>query len=78
MLRAYRRLHTTVVEVEDDGPGVASDSPIFAAFVSTKPRSTGLGLTISAEIVARHGGTLEVESCPGRTIFRVRLPTDGA
>lgn len=78
ILRAYRRLHTTVVEVEDDGPGVASDCPIFAAFVSTKPRSTGLGLTISSEIVARHGGTLEVESCPGRTIFRVRLPTDGA
>jgi signal transduction histidine kinase len=35
---------------------------------------TGLGLDISRRIVQRHGGHIDVESVPGRTEFRVRLP----
>ncbi|HET7725625.1 MAG TPA: ATP-binding protein, partial [Propionibacteriaceae bacterium] len=42
-------------------------------------RGTGLGLDIAQRIVVdRHGGSIEVESRPGDTRFRVRLPVDGS
>jgi two-component system nitrogen regulation sensor histidine kinase GlnL len=47
---------------------------MFEPFVSSKPKGQGLGLAIVAKIVADHGGTIECESEPRRTIFRVRLP----
>ena len=64
--------------MEDDGPGLASpDAPIFDAFYTTRPQGTGLGLAIVHRAVSDHGGTIEVESRPGRTVFRVRLPLTG-
>ena len=63
------------LEVEDDGPGIpAHNPPIFEPFFTTKPGGTGLGLAIVSRIVGDHGGEVGVESRPGRTIFRVRLP----
>ncbi len=63
------------LEVEDDGPGLPShDAPIFEPFFTTKPGGTGLGLAIVSRIVGDHGGEVGVDSRPGRTIFRVRLP----
>ncbi len=63
------------LEVEDDGPGLpAHNAPIFEPFYTTKPGGTGLGLAIVSRIVGDHGGEVGVESRPGRTIFRVRLP----
>ncbi|MDI1447580.1 protoglobin domain-containing protein [Polyangium sp. 6x1] len=74
-LRARRRPRDVVIEVEDDGPGLASpDAPIFDPFFSTKPEGTGLGLAIVHRIVTDHGGTIDVDSHPGRTVFRVSLP----
>jgi PAS domain S-box-containing protein len=72
-----------VVEVADDGPGIPPEllERIFEPFFTTKPvgEGTGLGLPISRQIVAQHGGRLEVESQPGRgTRFCVRLPAEGA
>jgi signal transduction histidine kinase len=49
----------------------------FEAFFSTKEtgQGTGLGLDIARRIITeRHGGTIAVESQPGRTVFQVRLP----
>jgi len=67
-----------VVRVVDDGPGISPEDKtrIFDPFFTTKPlgEGTGLGLDISRRIVRRHGGTIEVESVPGRTEFRVTLP----
>jgi nitrogen-specific signal transduction histidine kinase len=64
-----------VIEVEDDGPGLPSpDAPVFDAFFSTKPSGTGLGLAITHRIVTDHGGTVDVESRPGRTCFRLSIP----
>jgi signal transduction histidine kinase len=69
-----------IVEVEDDGPGIpeAVQPMLFSPFFTTKPvgEGTGLGLNISLNIIRKHGGTIEVTSRPGRTVFSVRLPVD--
>jgi signal transduction histidine kinase len=75
VVRARRIPRAVVVEVEDDGPGLPSpDAPVFDAFFSTKPSGTGLGLAITHRIVTDHGGTVDVESHPGRTCFRFTIP----
>ncbi len=62
------------IDVEDDGPGFAEELPVFDAFFTTKSQGTGLGLAIVHRIVADHGGTIRVESRPGRTCFTLALP----
>jgi len=66
------------VTICDSGPGIppATLSKLFEPFFTTKPPGvgTGLGLHLSHNIVVRHGGTLDVESKPGRTCFEVVLP----
>jgi signal transduction histidine kinase len=67
------------VEIGDTGPGIPDDvvGRIFEPFFTTKPvgEGTGLGLDISWRIVVnKHHGDLSVESKPGDTRFRVRLP----
>ena len=67
-----------LVEVIDSGPGIPAElrSKIFDPFFTTKPagEGTGLGLWICEGIVTRMGGTIEVQSRPGETVFRVNLP----
>jgi signal transduction histidine kinase len=67
-----------LVEVTDSGAGMPPDvaARVFEPFFTTKGvgKGTGLGLDIAHRIVAeRHGGTIDVESRPGATTFRVRL-----
>jgi signal transduction histidine kinase len=67
------------VEICDTGPGIPEDlvGRIFDPFFTTKPfgQGTGLGLDISRRIVVnKHHGDLSVESVPGDTRFRIRLP----
>jgi two-component system OmpR family sensor kinase len=70
------------LQVVDDGPGIppALRGHVFERFArgdSSRSRnagSTGLGLAIVHAVVAAHGGTVEVTSEPGRTVFSVRLP----
>lgn len=77
VLRARRQPRTVTIEVEDGGPGVPPQAPIFDAFFSSKAQGTGLGLSITHRIVTDHGGSIDVESRPGRTVFRVILPLEG-
>jgi signal transduction histidine kinase len=62
----------------DTGTGIAEGirARLFEPFATTKPpgEGTGLGLHISHDVVARHGGRIEVDSAPGRTCFAVILP----
>jgi signal transduction histidine kinase len=62
------------IEVEDDGPGFSEDLPVFDAFFTTKQTGTGLGLPLVHRIVTDHGGSVRVQSRPGRTCFTLRLP----
>lgn len=78
-IRTRRDGDHAVVETEDDGPGVTTDDlhRIFEPFFTTKPQGvgTGLGLDTAWRIVTqKHGGTIAVESRPGRTVFRVSIP----
>lgn len=66
-----------LIEVRDTGSGIASEEieRVTRPFYSTKPRGTGLGLPLVARIVSAHGGTLQIDSAPGRgTTVRIRLP----
>jgi signal transduction histidine kinase len=66
--------------LSDSGPGIPAEhqSHIFEPFFSTKDGGTGLGLTVSYNIITSHGGTLELASNNGPgACFRVYLPTGG-
>lgn len=63
-----------LLEIEDTGPGIPDARKIFDAFYSTKPCGTGLGLTIAQRVVMEHGGSIRVESRPGRTTFVIEIP----
>ena len=78
-VRAVPEGDSILVEIRDDGPGVAADleARVFEPFFSTKEagRGSGLGLSISRRIVNEHGGTIDLETLPGAgCCFRVRLP----
>jgi signal transduction histidine kinase len=78
-VRTLHRDERVVLEVDDDGIGIAEHdlARIFDPFFTTKGRGkgTGLGLSISYGIVREHEGTMQVESVPGEfTRFRVELP----
>jgi signal transduction histidine kinase len=67
------------LEVEDDGPGISPEDAdqVFERFYrGDGPRASGsgLGLAIARELAQAMGGRLELESRPGRTVFRLRLP----
>ena len=65
-----------VISVEDNGEGIPAElqEHLFDAFVTSKSNGTGLGLAVVAKMVTDHGGIIEFDSQPGKTIFRVILP----
>ncbi len=68
-----------LVSIQDNGPGIPEDlrANLFEPFVTTKPSGSGLGLAFVAKAVADHGGVVELDSEPRRTVFRVTLPIAG-
>jgi two-component system nitrogen regulation sensor histidine kinase GlnL len=73
-----QRLHRLVarIDVHDDGPGIDEQllQRVFHPLVTGRDSGTGLGLSIAQSLVNQHGGLIECESCPGRTVFSILLP----
>jgi two-component system nitrogen regulation sensor histidine kinase GlnL len=72
------RVHLPLqISVRDNGPGIADEvrGTLFEPFVSTKRGGQGLGLALVAKLVADQGGLIECDSRPGRTVFRLSMPT---
>jgi two-component system nitrogen regulation sensor histidine kinase GlnL len=75
LLRQRHRL-ALELQVIDNGPGVAEDirERIFNPLVSGRDGGSGLGLSLAQTFVHYHRGTIECDSRPGRTVFRILLP----
>ena len=65
------------IEIIDDGPGLppAIAADVFEPFISGRENGTGLGLALVSKLIADVDGWISVDSVPGRTVFRVSLPT---
>ena len=59
------------ISIIDNGKGISDDliDKIFEPFVGTKAGGSGLGLSLVSKIIADHGGTIELNSNPGKTCF---------
>jgi two-component system nitrogen regulation sensor histidine kinase GlnL len=64
------------LHIEDNGPGVPESirDRIFYPLVSGRDGGSGLGLTLAQTFVQQHQGTIECESEPGRTVFKIVIP----
>jgi two-component system nitrogen regulation sensor histidine kinase GlnL len=64
------------LHIEDNGPGVPESirDRIFFPLVSGREGGSGLGLTLARTFVQQHQGTVECESEPGKTVFKILIP----
>lgn len=75
-ITAQTQNNQTVIEVIDNGKGIPQDllENIFVPFFTTKQQGSGIGLSLSRQIIRLHGGTMNVQSEPGtRTLFTIKL-----
>ncbi|WP_046021296.1 nitrogen regulation protein NR(II) [Magnetospira sp. QH-2] len=71
------RVHLPLtIGIKDNGPGIPDhvQAHLFEAFVTSKPKGTGLGLALVAKIIDDHGGAIQLDHEPGGTLFRIMLP----
>jgi two-component system nitrogen regulation sensor histidine kinase GlnL len=75
---AERHRLVASLQFEDDGPGVPPElgETIFYPLVTARTGGTGLGLALAQDIATRHGGIIEFDSRPGRTVFSLLLPME--
>jgi len=76
-ITASRDGNTVTILVQDNGPGIPErvKADLFTPFQSSARKGgTGLGLTIAAELVQLHGGTISLDESMGHTCFRITIP----
>ncbi|MBN2182813.1 MAG: hypothetical protein JW715_12955 [Sedimentisphaerales bacterium] len=77
IVRTSREGNNAVIQISDTGCGIAPEKlpHIFDAYFSSRPHGRGLGLPTAKKIIDSHGGTIGVDSVPGKgTSFTVKLP----
>lgn len=81
LLRAHRESDSVIIEVRHDRRALSTPVPLWGALTSsarnsdpTASNNVSSNLSVAVKVVAEHGGTIEVDSEPGRTEFRVSLP----
>ena len=67
-----------VLEIADDGSGLANPGNLFVPFFTTKPKGSGIGLVLCRQIAEAHGGRLDLANRPdgGGCVARLRLPLE--
>jgi signal transduction histidine kinase len=82
LLRARRESDSAVIEVRHDQRALSTPVPILRSLMPSSrnelPVQSLGNLNVALKVVAEHGGTIEVDSEPGRTEFRVKLPIGAA
>ncbi len=75
---AARHRVVASLQFEDDGPGVPPElgETVFYPLVTARAGGTGLGLAVAQDIAMRHGGIVEFDSRPGRTVFSLLIPLE--
>jgi nitrogen fixation/metabolism regulation signal transduction histidine kinase len=75
-MRASYTAGAVIIDVSDNGPGIIQEAlnRIFVPFFTTKKTGSGIGLSLSRQIMQMHHGSLSVESEPGvRTVFKLKF-----
>jgi signal transduction histidine kinase len=76
-IRTHRKDKTVTIEIQDNGPGIPEEirDKILQPFFTTKKGTaeTGLGLSITNDIIKAHGGSLDIESSEGKTVFSISI-----
>lgn len=77
-LSAQVRERSVIISVKDNGPGIDKDNldKIFIPFFTTKKTGSGIGLSLSKQIMRLHRGNLVLSSTPGKTEFQLEFPED--
>jgi two-component system, NtrC family, nitrogen regulation sensor histidine kinase GlnL len=77
---AVRHRLVANIQIEDNGHGVPPElmRSVFYPLVTSRSTGSGLGLAVAQDLVTRHRGIVEFESRPGRTVFSLLLPLEGA
>lgn len=76
-LKAFCADNNTIIQVEDNGAGISGDiiEDIFVPFYTTKEKGSGIGLSLSRQIMQNHGGTVSVNSDPDSgSTFTLKFP----
>jgi len=74
-LSAYSVQDQVVIQVTDNGKGIPEEliEDVFVPFFTTKQSGSGIGLSLSRQIVRLHGGSMTVQSATGKTVFTIRI-----